>query len=392
MKSVIFDKLPMHDTCWSITTGRDGNIYIGVCGELVDALSVFITRYDPLKDNTDYMLEVAPALNETPDNGRAPICKLHYGLLPGSDGKLYCATHYSGPPVGDFIWRPWHTWDDSERMARGFNIFSYDTTTEEVEDFGVMSPNEGSRAMALAEERGLLYGITWPRDHFYIYDLNKRRYRDLGRIGDTNAQSIWVDAAGNGYTADDLGQIVKYDVDADRLMRLDVHVPKDPAASSQERSVYDVTPAPDGKSVYGVTWNMERVPFISRFFRYHFSEGRIDDLGQVPGTNHSNHAGGLIFGDDGYLYYAASRKDDSRRIPYRMYLFRMNPETLEQEEISAFDDGDYHAEYISRATKDFAGNLYFADTNNRPGRMYIYTPQGSGKNYTPRWPLAKTWG
>ncbi len=392
MRSIIFDKLPMHDTCWSITTGRDGNIYVGVCGELVDGLSAFIVRYDPQQDKTEYMLEVGPALNESPDNGRAPVCKIHYGLLPASDGRFYCATHYSGPPAGDFIWRAWHTWDDPERMARGFNIFSYDPVTEKVKNFGVMSPNEGSRAMALAEERCLLYGVTWPRDHFYIYDLKKRCYRDLGRIGDTNAQSVWVDADGNGYTADDLGYIVKYDADAGRLMQLKVRVPRDPAAPSEERSVYDVTPAPDGESVYGVTWNMERVPFINRFFRYHFADNRIDDLGPAPGTDPSNHVGGLICDDDGWLYYAASRQDNNRRMPYRMYLFRMNPDTLEQEEICSFDDGNYHSAYIAKATRDYAGNLYFADTNNRPERIYVYTPQGSGKSYTPRWPLVRAWG
>jgi len=34
LKSVIFSELPAHETLWSITTGRDGNIYAGLCGEL----------------------------------------------------------------------------------------------------------------------------------------------------------------------------------------------------------------------------------------------------------------------------------------------------------------------------------------------------------------------
>jgi hypothetical protein len=70
----------------------------------------------------------------------------------------------------------------------------------------------------------------------------------------------------------------------------------------------------------------------------------------------------------------------------------MNPDTLEQEEICSFDDGNYHSAYIAKATRDYAGNLYFADTNNRPERIYVYTPQGSGKSYTPRWPLVRAWG
>ena len=94
--------------------------------------------------------------------------------------RLYCATHCSGPPINHAVWRPWHTWDDSENMHSGFHIFSFDPETENLVDFGIMSPNEGSRAMALAEKRGLLYGITWPRDHFYVFDIRNRKYRNLG--------------------------------------------------------------------------------------------------------------------------------------------------------------------------------------------------------------------
>lgn len=246
----MFRELPVHDTIWSITTGRDGNIYIGVCGELTGGLSVFIVRYDPIKNQTDYLLEVGPALNEPSDNGRATISKIHYCMLPGSDGKLYCATHYSGPPINHPIWRPWHAWNDPERMASGFHIFTFDPKEEKVEDFGIMSPNEGSRAMALAEKRGLLYGITWPRDHFYLFDIKNRKYRDLGRIGDINAQSVWIDPEENGYTVDDLGYIIKYDAEAKKLVRLDFKIPKDPKSPSEACTVYDTTPSPDGRSIY----------------------------------------------------------------------------------------------------------------------------------------------
>ena len=69
-------------------------------------------------------------------------------------------------------------------------------------------------------------------------------YRDLGRIGDINAQVVFIDPEENGYTVDDLGYIVKYDVEEDKL----------------------------------------------------------------------DHLGGLIFGDDEYLYYADSKLDRNRRI------------------------------------------------------------------------------
>jgi hypothetical protein len=257
-------------------------------------------------------------------------------------------------------------------MATGFHIFAYDLASETIDDYGVMSPNEGSRAMALAEERGLLYGVTWPRNHFYIYDLKNRKYNDLGRIGDVNPQAIWTDPDGHGYTVDDLGYIVKYDADKGELIRLPARVPNDPQSGTEGRSVYDAVLSPDASGVYGVTWNMECVPSSERLFKYDFDDGNLYDLGPAGGEHKLDHAGGLVFGEDGYLYYAASRKDENRRLAFRMYLFRMNPETLEREEIGPICDGDYHSEYIAKATKDSLGNLYFADTNNRPTRLYLY--------------------
>lgn len=395
LKSIVFSELPCHETCWSITTGRDGNVYAGICGELTGGLSVFIVCYNPVENKKEYLLEVGPALNEPPDNGRAPICKIHYSMAPSADGRLFCATHFSGPPAGDPIWRPWHTWDDPQRMASGFHIFAYDPAADTVDDFGIMSPNEGSRAMAFAEKRKLIYGVTWPRNHFYVYDIEKKKYMDKGRIGDINPQSVWIGPDENGYTVDDFGCIIKYDADADRLFSLNARLPKEPGCASEIRLVYDVVPAPDQKSVYGNTWNFEQVAFTERLFRFDFEDGKTYDLGPgIPDkSGHKfDHIGGLVFGDDGYLYYTGSRKDENRRIPFRMYLFRMHPETLEKEEIGAVDDGEWHSEYIAKATKDFAGNLYFADTNNRPVRIYMYTPEGSGKTYNERWPLIRSWG
>ncbi|NIA08081.1 MAG: hypothetical protein GWP14_10700 [Actinobacteria bacterium] len=394
LRSLCFSELPVHDTVWSINTGADGNIYMGVCGELTGGLSVFLVRYDPRKDQVEYLLEVSPALGEPTDSGRAPHAKIHYCLIGAADGKLYCATHYSGPGLGNPIWRPFHTWDDPERMAEGFHIFSYDPVTESLEDFGIMSPNEGSRAMALAQKRGLLYGITWPRDHFYVYDLNRRKYSDLGRIGDTNAQVVWTDPEENGYTVNDLGFIIKYDADQGRLVELKARLPIDPEAPLESRSVYDVVAAPDGQSVYGIVWNCEHRhnPSAERLFRYEFKENKVTDLGAGYGKDKTDHLGGLVFADDGYLYYAASKKCLNRRLPYKMHLFRMDTETLAKEEICPIDDGDWNSEYIAKATKDAYGNLYFADTNNRPPRVYIYRPKGLSGNFTSSKVPTRNWG
>lgn len=381
-KIVTFPELPVHDTMWSGTTGSDGRIYMGICGELTGGLSAFLGRYDPVADKTEYLLEMAEAINEPTTNGKATHSKIHTCLVPSRDGKLYIATHCTGAPLNHRVWRPWNCWDDAERMFSGFHIGRYDPATGQFEDFGVQSPNEGSRIMALAEKRGLLYGITYPRCHFYVYDLRRRIYTDVGRCGDINPQCMWIDADENAYTIDDLGYVVKYMADTQELIHTDTRLPF--LREIPSVTVYDATLSPDGKDVYGVTWNEDTYVFIHRLFRYNFAEEKIYDLGPVPYNKERydvakhHHAGGVVFGDDGLLYLTAGFTEytpEGGLIGHGMYLYRIDTETLENEEVALLaDDRGLICPYVHRAARDFDGRLYFFETNYRPPRLFVYTP------------------
>lgn len=394
MRTIIFSELPVHDTLWSITTGRDGKIYLGVCGERTGGLSVFIVSYDPDADKVEYLIDVAEELNDPPDSGRATQSKIHYCLLPSNDGTLYGATHCTGPPIGDPIWLPWNCWDGPIKMFSGFHIFHYDPKTGDFEDFGVQAPNEGSRAMALSDERRKLYGVTYPRNHFYIYDLEANEYRDLGRIGDINPQSVFLDREENVYTLDDVGYIIKYDADRDELIHLGTRIPH--GIYSQGiyfNTVYDTVPSPEGDAVYGTTYGPD-----NRLWRYDFyegPEGKMWDLGHCYGPEYALarefYTGGLVFGEDNFLYMAPKV---FWKEPKGAYLVRVNTKTLERKEIGLLALGGHRSMGVSKATRDYAGNLYFANITGSPTRMYVYSPdyEKKGRSAERRWPIVRKWG
>ncbi len=394
LKSIVFDALPEHETCWSLTTAPNGKIYIGVCGELTGGLSVFLVEYDPETEKTEYLMEVGEALGRSARSGATPISKVHYGMIPGHDGKLYCATHFSGPPVTDVVWRPWQTWDDPVRMACGLCLFTYDTATGELKNLGSICPNEGCRAAGFAEKRRLMYIATWPRNHFVVFNVDTMECYDAGRMGNTNPLSIWTDEQENAYTVNDLGEILRYDADERRLYETGARIPKSPLCRGENRSIYDAVRSPDGRGIYGSVWNLEYMPFAGHLFYYDMRTGEIRDYGpgKTGSADRKSHLSALVFGEDGLLYYVVSQEDLHRRLGCRMYLMRLHPDTGEKEEIGALDDGQWHSEYVAKATFDFKGNLYFADTNNRPTRLYVYRPESGERRIVNDFSKIRNWG
>ncbi|MDD5699354.1 MAG: hypothetical protein PHH77_12135 [Victivallaceae bacterium] len=377
LKSIVFEGLPEHDTCWSLISGVDGKLYIGVCGEMTGGMSAYVASYDPAADRIEYLIEMASALGVPADNGQGAHSKVHYCLMQDNDGTLYAATHATGAPLGDWIWRPWNCWTHPQKQFSGSGIAAFHPDGELIFT-EIFLPNEGSRCMALAPARKKIYGISYPRNHFFIYDLKKREVRDLGRIGSINPQCIFTDREENAYTTDDFGKILKCHADTEELSDTGVQIPHAGFRNGYHNTLYDVTPAPDGGSVYGVTW-----AWGERLFRYDFKENRLHDYGKACGEENGewdhiihSHAGGVVFGPDGLLYFVANVKSGDKSVPH---LIRMNPATEKRENLGVIRYRGAPADHISRAVTDAAGNLYFAETGNTPTKLFRYTPETAGE-------------
>jgi len=369
LKPIVFDQLPIHDTCWSLITGVDGKIYIGVCGEMTGGLSAYLVSYDPEKEKTEYLLEAAKVLGVPEDSEEAAQAKIHYCLLTDKEGMLYGATHCTGAPRGDFIWRPWNCWSHPVKHFRGSGIFGYDPKKKEVLFTDFLLPHEGSRCMAISSKRKKIYGISYPRDHFFIYDLAKHETRDLGRIGSVNPQCIFLDNNEDAYTTGDYGNLIKCDGDKEELVDTGIQIPHADFRNGFHNVLYDVTPSPDGESVYGVTWT-----FGERLFCYNFKKNKIHDLGKAYGAERedwfhiiNSHTGGLVFGDDGYLYFSSNLSCNGKSSPH---LIRLNTGSLKRENLGQITYQGKPADHISRGTRDFYGNLYFAEVGNAPTKMF----------------------
>ena len=387
-----FDGHPDCDTCWSLSVGPDGRIYAAACAETVPGGVVKLVRYDERKDALDYLFSLDKVVDDPGDSGRATQCKIHYSFAPSmADGILYMATHLSGPPIDQPAYSPWLSWHDPKRCFRGSALVAFDSSKDKVLWWDTMIPKEGCRCLLHDEERHLLYSLSYPRDHFIIYDTQKRTRRDIGRIGSINAQTLFLDRSHRVWTTDDYGHLVRYAPRTDRLERSPFVLPHNEQFQTGWHSVfYDVAPAPDGQSVFAVTWIA--APRLMRIWPNEGDWPRVEDLGPatqnrdptIPKDTFVDHCGGLTFGGDGQLYYVASRWRDPVYNPMpdsaperEGVVWRLDPATYKRTQVAILRHPNPRtpSQYVSRGAVDHNGDLFFGVVQTRPvGVFKVHMP------------------
>ncbi len=401
-----FTEHPDSDSCWSLSTGPDGRIYASACAEGVPGGVVKLVRYDEGRDRLEYLFDLDEMVDDPRDSGRATQCKIHYSFAPSMhDGVLYMATHLSGPPIDRPAYSPWNSWHDAERCFRGSALLAFDTRKDQVLWWDTLIPKEGCRCMALDEDRGMIYAVSYPRDHFIIYDVEKRTRRDIGRIGSINSQAIFTDDKHRVWTSSDYGHLVRYDPEKDRMERSPYKLPHDPRYQTGWHSVfYDAVRQPYTDCIWAVTWIAS--PRLLRIWLNEGEWGRLEDLGPttqdrdltLPMNTFRDHCGGLTFAADGQLYYVASRWKDPQYNPMgddheemEGVVIRVNPSTLQREEVAVLRRPGHCAQYVSRGAVDHNGDLFFGHVGPRPVGIFKVQMPPDRKRKDAHLPI-RTWG
>ena len=401
-----FTEHPNSDSCWSLSVGPDGRIYAAACCEGVPGGTVKVVRYNEETDSLDYLFDLAEMVDDPPESGRATQCKIHYSFVPSiGDGILYMATHLSGPPIDQPAYSPWRSWHDERRCFRGSALLALDTKTDDVLWWDTLIPKEGCRCLLHDEERGLLYALGYPRDHFYIYNIKSRQRRDIGRIGSVNAQVLFMDLRHRIWTSSDYGRLIRYDPEMDRLETSPYILPHNQEFQTGWHSVlYDAIATPDGSCVYAVTWIAQ--PRLMRIWPEDGEWGKVEDLGPatqdrdptLPHDTFLDHCGGLTFAADGKLYYVASRWRNpvyntlsEEHQDREGVIWRMDPETLEREEVTLLERPDASAQYVSRGAVDHNGDLFFGHVGPRPVGLFRVEMPDDKKKKDAHFPI-RMWG
>ncbi len=183
---------------------------------------------------------------------------IHHALTIGSDGMIYVGTglnEIKQYPISDPV--PGHEgivislWNDIEqRYAKyeGGHLYRYDPLSEEkvrieigqqcqLKDMGIPVPHDGIYTIVAAIRRPEIYGLTYPRGHFFVYDITTGKFLDKGEIykekvyGGPNrslrsiSRSLICDDLGNVYGSADKEMLFKYDVEQGTIVKLKAQIP-----------------------------------------------------------------------------------------------------------------------------------------------------------------------
>lgn len=316
---------------FSLCEGRNGKIYVGTAAY---GRNAFLVEFDPATEKQRIVLDVHKlvGLPLTP-TGYAAQSKLHTRNFVGPSGKIYVGSKQGYPTAEE---KAMLKRGEAIPIYRGGYVIVYDPATDSAENLGMPMPIESKPAGAKEgegvidvtadEARGLIYVITCEEQHWMLYDVKTKKYRELGPILRDQPNTL-IDAQGRGTAITKDYQIARYNPKTDKVTVDPLRVDGKPFAEviGTNRVHPDWRITPDGKTAYVQVLN------DLRMFRVDLSgkEGKpvvATSLGDRLAGVHPDSRGSISIGPDGRVY-SAIRVDNKTGFGagYLHHLIRHDP-------------------------------------------------------------------
>jgi len=210
---------------YSLDIASDGCVYYTLSSHNIDT-HARVYRYDPEADTVEMMFSIGEAAGETGLKA-LPQGKSHSPFYE-LDGWLYLASHYGYFATTNQREEPAPV-PEGYKPYPGGHMIRFNMKTRQTENLAVAPPEEGILTLNMDPERGRLYGITWPKGFFLVYDIATGKLRNLGPVsrdgeigrGDRYfclVRSLALDPRdGNVYFTNADGEVLYYSPDTDSV-------------------------------------------------------------------------------------------------------------------------------------------------------------------------------
>ncbi|MCI0685211.1 MAG: hypothetical protein L0Y71_24190 [Gemmataceae bacterium] len=327
---------------FSLCEGRNGKIYVGTAAY---GRNSYLVEFDPATERMRIVLDTHKLVGQK-TTGYAAQAKLHTRNFVGPSGKIYVGSKQG-----------YHSQAEQAALKRGEKVpvyeggyvMVYDPAKDTAENLGRPMPldaklrakgrteGEGVIDVTADEERGLIYVVTCEHQHWMLYSIKTKSYRELGPILRDQPNTL-IDAQGRGTAITHDYRVARYEPGKDRVTVDALLVEGKPFAEylGAKRVHPDWRITPDGRTAY-----LQLLDDL-RMFRVDLT-GAVGqpvvatNLGERIQGNRPDSRGSICLGPDGRVY-SAVRIDNTTKFGtgYLHHLIRHDPATRRMEDLGVF--------------------------------------------------------
>lgn len=278
---------------FSLCEGLDGSIYVGTAAYNRNA---YLVEFNPTTDKQRIVIDTNKLCGLTA-TGYAAQAKIHTKNFVGPSGKIYVGSKQGYRSKGD----------DSEYP--GGYVMTYDPRNMRTENLGMPYPTEGVIDVVADEARGLLYVVTCENQHWMLYSMKEKKYRELGPLLASYATTL-IDAKGRAHVITKDFKLATYDPATDKVSTRPVFIGDArwaPAATGYPIPIWSL--AGDGRTAYAILLGD---PTLLRFDL--LDDGprvKAANLGKMIDGKGPDSRGGLSIAPDGRIYAMISIQNDT---------------------------------------------------------------------------------
>jgi len=357
----------------SLVEDAKGNIYVGTGRNVFEKFEM--SRYGPEpgseKDLIDWSNVDTDFEHSYADHVRYEM-KLSGGLM----GYQYL----------DMI-----LWNDIKNLFKdypGGHLYKYNPESNrrvklvdmqcELEDLGIPVANNSIYALTINPGGDEIYGITYPDGHFFIYDIEGKKLKDLGPIDhevtfhgpERNWRSLpralICDDDGRVYTSGSNGMLVYYCPRAGKIESTGLAIPSDDYRAHRfiDYAVIDCFAKDCNGLIYGGSSD-------GYFFSFDPEKNELISFGKVRAARRARC---LISAKNGKVYLMAGERMVSK--PCQLYVFDPDTRGFSALGILRVDRSPYYLRTgyqfdCSAVGRD--GTIFFGESDRR-GKLFMYIP------------------
>ena len=313
---------------FSICEGLDGKIYVGTAAYSRNA---YLVEFDPVSGLQRIVIDTNKVCGLTA-TGYAAQAKIHTRNYVGASGTIYVGSK-QGYRRGA---------DDTADYPGGY-LMTYDPKAGKAENLGMLYPTEGIIDVTADEARGLIYIVTCESQHWMLYSMKDKTFRELGPMLASYATTL-LDAKGRAHVITKDFQLATYDPATDKVQVRPIYLGKEKWQSKTGYPIPIWTLAADGRTAYLILLSD---PTLLRFDLLETGEDvKPADLGKMIEGKGPDSRSGLTIAPDGRIYALVSIHNETGFGGGSLHhLVRYDPKTRTHEDLGvpALKNPDFFA-------------------------------------------------